>query len=253
MRKPVFPADAVRKFITRHQIADLNQIKDVLGCTVNVTVFRKLRELNYLTSFSHRGRYYTLSEIARFDTDGLWSHKAVWFSRYGTLLNTAETFVNQAAAGYYAEELAEALHVDVHDALLQLVRQNRISRQHVSGLYLYTSVSPDVRRVQLLERRTVGSVPVLADFSRLEVSPNELKAAIVLFYSLLDEQQRRLYAGLESIRLGRGGDTQLGDFLGIDSHTVARGRQQLLDQDVEIGRMRRVGAGRKPAEKKRLK
>lgn len=253
MRKPVFSADAVRKFITRHQIADLNQIKDVLGCTVNVTVFRKLRELNYLTSFSHRGRYYTLSEIARFDTDGLWSHKAVWFSRYGTLLNTAETFVNQAAAGYYAEELAEALHVDVHDALLQLVRQNRISRQHVSGLYLYTSVSPDVRRVQLLERRTVGSVPVLADFSRLEVSPNELKAAIVLFYSLLDEQQRRLYAGLESIRLGRGGDTQLGDFLGIDSHTVARGRQQLLDQDVEIGRMRRVGAGRKPAEKKRLK
>jgi hypothetical protein len=253
MRKPVFSADAVRQFITRHQIADLNQIKDVLGCAVNVTVFRKLRELNYLTSYSHRGRYYTLSEIARFDTDGLWSHKAAWFSRYGTLLNTAETFVNQAAAGYYAEELAEALHVDVHDALLQLVRQNRISRQHVSGLYLYTSVSPDVRRVQLLERRTVGSVPVLADFSRLEVSPNELKAAIILFYSLLDEQQRRLYVGLESIRLGRGGDRQLGDFLGIDSHTVARGRQQLLDQDVEIGRMRRVGAGRKPVEKKRLK
>jgi hypothetical protein len=253
MRKPAFSAAIVHQLIARHQIADLNQIKDVLGCAVNVTVFRKLRELNYLTSYSHRGRYYTLTEVARFDADGLWSHQAVWFSRYGTLLNTAETFVNQAAAGYYADELAEALHVDVHDALLQLVRQNRISRQHVSGLYLYTSASPDVKRVQLLERRTAGSVPILTDFSKLEVSPNELKAAIVLFYSLLDEQHRRLYAGLESIRLGRGGDTQLGDFLGIDSHTVARGRQQLLDQDVEIGRMRRVGAGRKPAEKKRRK
>jgi hypothetical protein len=87
----------------------------------------------------------------------------------------------------------------------------------------------------------------------LEVPPNELKAAIVLFYSLLDEQQRRLYAGLESLRLGHGGDTQLADFLDIDSHTVSRGRQQLLDQDVEIGRMRRAGAGRKPVEKKRLK
>jgi hypothetical protein len=53
------------------------------------------------------------------------------------------------------------------------------------------------------------------DFSKLEIPPNELKAAIVLFYSLLDEQQRRLYAGLESLRLGRGGDVQLGDFLGI--------------------------------------
>ena len=34
------------------------------------------------------------------------------------------------------------------------------------------------------------------------------------YYGLLDEQQRRLFAGLESIRLGHpGGDTLLGDFL----------------------------------------
>jgi len=58
----------------------------------------------------------------------------------------------------------------------------------------------------------------------LQVSPDELKAAIILFHGLLDEQQRRLFAGLESIRLGQGGDTLLGDFLGLDAHTVARGR-----------------------------
>jgi hypothetical protein len=253
MRQPTFSTAAVRQFLMRHKIADLAQLKVALGSTVDVTVFRKLRELDHLTSYSHRGRYYTLQEIAQFSPDGLWSHQGVWFSRYGTLLSTAENFINQSAAGYFAEELAKSLHVEVHDALLQLVRQDRIARQQVSGLYLYTSTSSDIRRTQLLTRRTSGSVPVLTDFSRLEVPPNELKAAVVLFYSLLDEQQRRLYAGLESLRLGRGGDTQLADFLGIDAHTVARGRQQLLDQDVEIGRMRRVGAGRKPVEKKRPK
>jgi len=72
-----------------------------------------------------------------------------------------------------------------------------------------------------------------------------------LFYGLLDEQQRRLYAGLESIRVGHGGDTLLGDFLDLDAHTVARGRQQLLDQTVVAGRTRRPGAGRPPTEKKR--
>jgi hypothetical protein len=36
-------------------------------------------------------------------------------------------------------------------------------------------------------------------------------------------------------------------------HTIARGRRQLLDQDVEVGRIRQSGAGRKPVEKKRLK
>ena len=253
MRLATFSATVMRQFLLRHQIADLAQLKEALGATVDVTVFRKLRELGHLTSYSHRGRYYTLPEIAHFAADGLWSCRSVWFSRFGTLVNTAESFVNQSPAGYFAEELAQALHAEVHDALLQLVRQGRISRQQVSGLYLYTSVSSDVRRLQLMARRTSGSVPVLTDFSRLEVSPNELKAAIVLFYSLLDEQQRRLYAGLESLRLGHGGDVQLADFLGIESHTVARGRQQLLDQDVEIGRMRRAGAGRKPVEKKRLK
>jgi hypothetical protein len=47
----------------------------------------------------------------------------------------------------------------------------------------------------------------VADASALQVSPDELKAAILLFYSLLDEQQRRLFAGLESIKLGQGGDS----------------------------------------------
>ena len=81
----------------------------------------------------------------------------------------------------------------------------------------------------------------------------ESKAAILLFYSLLDEQQRRLYAGLESLKLGRGGDRSLSDFLGLDPHTVARGRQQLLAQDVEVDRARRTGGGRKRVEKKRPK
>ena len=85
------------------------------------------------------------------------------------------------------------------------------------------------------------------------VAEEELKASILLFYSLLDERQRRLYAGLESLKLGRGGDRQMAGLLELDPHTVARGRQQLLAQDVEVERARKVGGGRKPVEKKRPK
>jgi transposase len=63
---------------------------------------------------------------------------------------------------------------------------------------------------------------------RLEVSPDEMKAAIILINSLLDEQQCRLYAGLESMKLGHGGDRLLAEFFGLDPHTIARGRRQLL-------------------------
>jgi hypothetical protein len=43
----------------------------------------------------------------------------------------------------------------------------------------------------------------------------------------------------------------LAEFLALDPHTVARGRQQRLDQNVTPGRTRRSGGGRKPVEKKR--
>ena len=253
MRPVSFRSDELRSLLLRNKIATLDELKQALGTPVDVTVFRKLKPLDYLTSYSHRGRYYTLREIARFDENGLWSQAAVWFSRFGTLLATAEAFVNRSPRGYFAHELAQALHVEVQDALHQLAQQRRVSRQVVSGLYLYLAIDPTLQRGQLLTRRTVEAVPTVVDASRLEVSEEELKAAILLFHSLLDEQQRRLYAGLESLKLGRGGDRQLAHFLDLDPHTVARGRQQLLAQDVEVDRTRRAGGGRKRVEKKRLK
>jgi DNA-binding transcriptional regulator YhcF (GntR family) len=166
------------------------------------------------------------------------------------LLATAESFVNRSPRGYFADELARALHVEVQDALHQLAQQRRVTRQIVSGLYLYTGSHRAIQQRQLLTRRNVEAVPTVVDASLLEVSEEELKASILLFYSLLDEQQRRLYVGLESLKLGRGGDRRLADFLELDPHTVARGRQQLLAQDVEVDRARRTGGGRKPVEKK---
>jgi hypothetical protein len=253
MRPISFEVDLVERFIGLKKIATLEELKEVLRCTSVMTVFRKLRVLGYHSSYSHRGRYYTLDKVAKFDPDGLWFHESVYFSRYGTLLDTAEAFIHRSPKGYFAEELAQALHVEVQDALLKLVKRNRISRKEFRGFFLYTSAERDTRRRQILTRKAAESVPVAVNALSLEVSAEEVRTALVLFYSLLDEQQRRLYAGLESIRLGHGGDKQLAGFLGIDVHTVSRGRQQLLEQQIQVDRIRCGGGGRKSVEKKRLK
>ena len=251
MRTAAFDASVLHQYLRRHKIADLSELKRALGTDTALTVFRKLKTLNYLASYTHRGRFYTLPDIAHFDDRGLWSHEAVWFSRYGTLLATVEAFVLASPNGYYAHELADTLHAEVQEPLRHLVQRERLSRIEVEGQYLYTAIEPTDRRNQTLARRSAQAVPVAVHPAGLEVSPDELKASILLFYGLLDEQQRRLFAGLESIRLGHGGDTLLGDFLGLDVHTIARGRQQLLDRDVLSGRTRRPGGGRPATEKKR--
>jgi hypothetical protein len=111
-----------------------------------------------------------------------------------------------------------------------------------------------LRERQLLARRVLEAEPNLASsLAEAEVVSDELKAAIVLFSSMLNEKQRRLYAGLESLKLGYGGDQRIAEFIGMDPHTVAKGRRELLEQDLEIDRIRKAGGGRKPLEKKHRK
>ena len=80
---------------------------------------------------------------------------------------------------------------------------------------------------------------------------DKVKAAIVLFLSLLDEQQRRIYAGLEALKVGRGGDRWIAELLELHPTTVTRGRRELLAGKVLVNRSRKSGGGRKAYEKKR--
>jgi hypothetical protein len=161
--------------------------------------------------------------------------------------------VEEANAGYTASELQAVLSVEVKEPLLQLYRRKRIDRQELGGVYIYFSREPGRGREQRLRREGRPAAWERQESALgVERSP-ELKAAIILFYSLLDEQQRRLYAGLEAHKVGYGGDRKIAEFLGLDVHTVARGRGELLGGQVERQRVRQAGGGRKSAEKKRRK
>jgi len=245
-----FSTQPLLRLLRRTKIATLDQLSAALGSPSPITVFRKLDQLHYRTSYSHRGRFYTLDRIACFDDDGLWSHDSVWFSRFGTLVDTAAAFVNRSPSGYFVAELDRTLHVSVQDTLLQLVDHGRLARQQVSGLYWYCSADPGLRQRQLQARQAALASTVA--FTKVLDSDSEVvKAGILLFYSLLDEQQRRLFAGLEALR--HDNDRLIADLFGLDAHTVAQGRRQLVSQQVRRGRLRRPGGGRKATEKKRPK
>ncbi len=97
--------------------------------------------------------------------------------------------------GFAAGELESVLHVDPRAALLDLVRAERVGRQQVGGRYVYLSADPSAHRHRLAVRQVYDAAPdVLGLGAGVRVLPEEIKAAIVLLYSLLDERQRRLYA-----------------------------------------------------------
>lgn len=244
MSPPIrYQAENLRKLLLKQRIATIEELKAVLGTGTDLTVLRKLKELNYYTSYSHRGRYYTLEEIARFDELGLWSFDSVRFSRHGTLIKTVEVLVETSEAGYFTFELESILKVSVKDALRKLYEENRLHREKVGNRWLYCS--KDTHRLKKqLEFRADEEGELETGFF-----PDELKAAIVLFFSLLDERKRRLYAGLESLKWGYGGDRKVANLLGLDEKTVARGRRELLDQNLDYDGVRKPGGGRRPLKK----
>jgi hypothetical protein len=245
-----FEPDVLRSLLQRQKIATLAELKEAVGTSAAMTVFRKLSALGYQTSYSHRGKYYTLADIPDFDDHGLWFYRAVHFSRDGTLLATAQRFVEEARVGFTAGELRDLLQVEVKQALLHLYRQKRIGREQIGGRYVYLSRDSGMQLNQKLAREERRAIWELSESPVEAGLPPELKAAMILFFSLLDEQQRRLYAGLEAQKLGYGGDRKIAEFLGVDVHTVARGRRELFGEQVHRERVRQEGGGRKPAEKK---
>jgi hypothetical protein len=248
MRPVQFHVDSVVALLRRERIATIEQLKAALGTSVDMTVFRKLREIPYHTSYSHRGRYYALDEVTRFDERGLWTYRDVHFSRLGSLVDTTERFVNDAEQGLFASELAQIVEVDVEEPLLRLVREQRLAREKVSGAYLYCARDSARRRTQILARQ---AGPPSEKQQRRDLALDRSKAALVLLLGLLDERQRRLFAGLESMLLGWGGDRRMAEMTGLDVHTVAKGRRELLEGKLLAERIRRPGGGRKAVEKKR--
>jgi len=247
MRPERYSVGAIASLLRKKTIATMPQLMKALGTSVERTVFRKLAGLHYRASYSHCGRYYTLDELAQFDAMGLWSFKSVHFSAHGSLVDTAVALVDASRAGFFVDELNSLLHLSTKDCLRHLAEQSRLGRSEEGGRFLYCSAEPGRRGAQLAARRALGS---LAATSTAQPIPDELKATIVLFLGLLDERQRRLFAGLESLKIGRGGDVLVADLLGLDPATVAKGRRELAHNELGPKRLRREGAGRKAVEKK---
>ena len=247
MRIPAYQSTELKQLLENSKVCTLEELMQALGTTVRMTVFRKLQDLPYVTSYSHRGKYYALKPLCKFDERGLWEHRDAWFSVYGTLLATGKQFVGQSAAGYSAAELDALLHVQTKQALLHLYQQSLVDREKFDGVVVYLAREARERLRQSVARRQI----VAGEFERVSagVLAHELKAAIILFFSLLDERQRRFFAGLESLKIGQGGDARIANLLGVDPHTVAKGRRELLQRDIEAQGVRKRGGGRPSAKK----
>src|SRR5712692_83172 len=100
-----------------------------------------------------------------------------------------------------------------------------------------------------MEKRPIHQCKCPACRSRTDSPTKKLHAHINFLVSTLDEHQCRLYVGLESQRLGHGGDRTLAQTTGLSVDTIAAGRRELKAAQ-PTNRIRAPGGGRQRVEKK---
>ena len=100
-----------------------------------------------------------------------------------------------------------------------------------------------------MEKHPIHRCTCSACRSRKDSPTKQLHTHINFLVSTLDEHQRRLYVGLESQRLGRGGDRAIAQITGLSVDAIAAGRRE-LQKAQPTERIRAPGGGRPRVEKK---
>ena len=157
MLPPKQSAKVLVKMFRKKYIANLDELFDVLDTRSRMSVFRRLKPLGYLSSFTDAGSFYTLQDIAKFDTLGLWFYQGVGFSRAGTLKSTVIDIVHLSEAGKTPTELLNLLRLKVanslHNTLHGLIKGKQLIRHRLQGLALYTSNDSEIAGKQIAARR----------------------------------------------------------------------------------------------------
>ncbi len=157
MLKPKDSEKVLLKYFQRKCILTIDELFRIIDTQSRMSVFRRLKPLGYLTSFSDAGRYYTLLNIPKFDIHGLWFYQDVGFSRSGTLKSTIVDLINSSESGFTPSEALNLLKIrtpnSLHNTLCNLVKGRYLNRHRLEGLSLYTSINPDKIRSQIAARR----------------------------------------------------------------------------------------------------
>mgnify|MGYP001024361908 CR=1 FL=1 len=177
---------ALLKMFRSRRVVGLDDLLAVLETNSRMSVFRRLKSMGYLTSFTDSGKYYTLSDIPDFDRRGLWFFGDVGFSRFGTLKATLVEVVSSSERGATPKELSDSLGLKIpnalHNALRGLVKEGKIAKHRRKGLALYVDSNPGRARRQMEARlkdtaKTAGTrVPVPIE-TTVEILVEALKCA----------------------------------------------------------------------------
>jgi hypothetical protein len=176
MKKTTDRMNALQNAFKKDKVLDMKALQRAIDSSAPATVHRYLKQIDYLTSYTHNGRYYTLSEIVHFDTQGFWHYGDIGFSQYGTLIDTVHHLITISQAGQTNSELERCCRIRIQEILRTLLKRKQILRTKAFGHYLYMSEDEEISKNQLTKRHKMSSKKQQEPWVVIEILIEALKS-----------------------------------------------------------------------------
>lgn len=128
----------VLKIFRKEKIMTLKQLADLSLCCER-TAQRRLKQWHTYTSYNQNGRYYALPDIPKFDQNGLWRYKGVFFSRYGNLRKTIIALVDNSLGGLTVTEAGKIVGLSLSSFMAQPRNILQLVKVKVDSIFVYFS------------------------------------------------------------------------------------------------------------------
>lgn len=140
------------------------------------TVHRQLKQWQVINSYNKNGRYYVLSDISRFDANGLWRWRDICFSKYGNLTQTLIALVRNSKAGLNAAEMTKLPGLSPRSFLSSFRECPDVKRQKHQGCFVYFSSDHTIYEQQKKQRlEMIRSARLPSDIEAIAILVETIK------------------------------------------------------------------------------
>ncbi len=149
--------DALQQAFKKDRVLDMQALQIAIGSSAPATIHRYLKQIDYFTSYTHNGKYYTIPDIAQFDENGFWYYGDIGFSVRGTLIDTLAYVIKISKSGQTNSELEKYFRMRIQESLRTLLKSNKIARKKIDNHNLYVNPDPSKGQQQIEKRQKVGN------------------------------------------------------------------------------------------------
>ena len=189
-------ANQIQNILSKKRVMIIEELCSHTGKAA-ITVKQALAKLDYVSSYNHNSRFYTLRSICRFNSYGIWKHPQASFTKYDTLTALLVAVIDASTEGYSTKQLDAIIGVSISGALRQLAKKGHVLRVRADRGYVYfTTHGKKKQRKQAKSR--FGDVAVL-NHVKEKASTEELSKIITILLEIIRSRPRTIRALSEGL------------------------------------------------------